>query len=475
MKQLSLLFAMMFSFSSYSQLANISPDDLEEGDFYGFVIDIHEDDLFISAYLSGAQQEDAGAIYHYRFDGTEWQLNQLLVPTGAEALENTRFGGWLAVSDDWMVTTMENLDMIGSVIFYKREGDSWVRHSKVSDNVIDSGFGWQVDIDGNVAVIGAIVDVNNNGVNTGSAYVYEYNPATDVWKKTTQFLPIELERDDFFGSAVYIQDDLIAVSARNDNENGFESGAVYVFEKDMNEWTRTAKLLPDDAERNDKIGYRVNGDGERLIISGYGNNNETGSAYIFTKENNNWVQEARLLSGDSSRGDWFGSSIVIEGNRAIVGARRHTGNAVQSGAIYVFEKENEDWIMEQKIIDPDGLMGDGFGAGLDFQGERLVVGSAFYNNFQGAAYSLALDKLDAIEELQFQVLSLYPNPVEDRLILDIDKSKIIEVEIYTLQGEHVGTFVYDSYLDVSQLSEGSYVVRSTDDNRSIGKFIKQSN
>ena len=233
----------------------------------------------------------------------------------------------------------------------------------------------------------------------------------------------------------------------------------------------TNKLLPDDSDEGDFIGYRVEGDGDRLIMSGYGADNNTGSTYIFRK-GTEWTQVAKLEADDIQEGAWFGSSIAIEGNRAIVGARTQDG---QNGAVYVFENENGVWIQGRKFETPNGAVEGRFGAGLDYENGRLVIGAPRNDDFKGAAFSFTFEDLVSIKETTDIPLSIYPNPTTNSINLNLENTQVSQLEIYNNSGIRVRTYEGSkSVLDVSQLSEGPYVVKGVMDNTSIeiGRFIK---
>ncbi len=472
MKQFALLIFCFFTFSIHAQLTNISPPDLEEGDLFGFVVDIDGDNLVFSTSGSDELAEDLGALYHYIHDGTDWQLNKKILPTTEEIPNSNGLGAWCSISGDWIAASIRGDDLIRYVVLYKRENNQWIRHSKISNNVEDGIFGWQIELDGNQAIIGSINDFNEDGIRTGAAYIYDYDPVTDEWQQTVKLAPDGLELGDLFGAAVYMQDDLVAVSARNDNDNGANSGAVYIFEKDQGEWSQTSKLIADDGTPDDRFGYRIDGDGNKLIISGYGKDNETGAAYIFTNDNG-WAQETRLNSSELSEGDWFGSSVVLDGDRAIIGARNHTGEAVRSGALFVFEKEGANWIEKRMFVNPNGQIDDFFGGGLDYENERLVVTSYGFNDRTGAAYALDVDDLLATNTHPDLSFSIFPNPCHSHLMLDAEDMNMEEIEIYSLEGILQKSFKYDGKaIDVGLLNAGCYFLQRKVDGSPLGKFIK---
>ena len=84
------------------------------------------------------------------------------------------------------------------------------------------------------------------------------------------------------------------------------------------------KLLASDGDNNDYFGYSVAISGNYAIVGAYLDNdkgNNSGSAYIFERDSSdNWTQKIKLLASDGLYNDYFGYSVAISGNYAIVGA-----------------------------------------------------------------------------------------------------------------------------------------------------------
>jgi hypothetical protein len=183
-----------------------------------------------------------------------------------------------------------------------------------NDASSDSRFGASVDIDGTTVVVGAWSD-DTEGDNAGSAWVFSIpeNPPA-VLMPTSQLVPSELSAGDYFGWAVGIQGDVIAVGAwgvdTDDEEN--HAGAVWVFERSDDEFTETAMLISGDEDAA----------GERL-----------GSSIE--------VLDGVILAGAPARSDW-------------------------SGAVYWFGKESDTWSLDQRIDSPEGDAWEEFGRSITF-------------------------------------------------------------------------------------------------------------
>ena len=146
------------------------------------------------------------------------------------------------------------------------------------------------------------------------------------------------------------------------------------------------------------------------------------------------------------------------------------------GAVFVFENQNGDWQLEQKIEAPAGLDQARFGAGMVFSKGRMVVSAPFADDIQGRIFALDFNEsVSVYEDESNNILSLYPNPTNDHLVLELDGQKVREVEILDVLGSKVTSYNYTGKpIDVSELNSGNYVVKITLDDASIvqGRFSK---
>ena len=119
-------------------------------------------------------------------------------------------------------------------------------------------------------------------------------------------------------------------------------------------WTEMQKLLASDSKAGDWFGRSVSLDGDTALIGADGDNengNWSGSAYVFTRNGTTWSQEAKLLSSDGAAFDAFGFSVSLSGDFALIGA---FGDHSAKGSVYVFIRANTTWSQKAKIFDSDG-------------------------------------------------------------------------------------------------------------------------
>ena len=161
----------------------------------------------------------------------------------------------------------------------------------------------------------------------------------------------------YFGGSVAISEDTVMVGASGNTDNGINSGAVYIFTRSGSIWTQEAKLLANDGTAGDNFGSSV-AISENTMIIGADNDNDygeyAGSAYIFTRSGSIWTQEAKLAANDGEARDFFGTSVDINGNTAIIGAYQDDDNGKYSGSAYVFTRSGTSWNQQSKLLASDG-------------------------------------------------------------------------------------------------------------------------
>ncbi|MCP4407608.1 MAG: PKD domain-containing protein, partial [Gammaproteobacteria bacterium] len=148
------------------------------------------------------------------------------------------------------------------------------------------------------------------------------------------------------------------------------------------------KLLAGDGGSSDYFGYSVAVEGDWAIVGVYGDDDTgsySGSAYIFVRDEGGWNQEAKLTASDGAAYDYFGYRVAIDGNRAIVGTPYDDDTGSSSGSVYIFEYDDEGWDDEQtKLTADDGTAYDYFGYSLAIDGSRIIVGTP-YDDDEGSS------------------------------------------------------------------------------------------
>jgi MYXO-CTERM domain-containing protein len=174
-----------------------------------------------------------------------------------------------------------------------------------------------------------------------------------------------------------------------------DGGAAYPIEIDPLVATLQTKLTASNGAANDWFGASVSVDGDTAVVGAYqddgGSGFDQGSAYVFVRSGGVWTQQAQLTASDGAANDWFGAAVSVSGDTAVVGAYQDDiGANVNQGSAYVFVRSGGVWTQQAKLSASDGVGGDNFGAAVSVSGDTIVVGAHYHaigaNVDQGEAY-----------------------------------------------------------------------------------------
>jgi len=292
------------------------------------------------------------------------------------------FGNSVSIDGDKAVIGTSN----SSAFVFILTKDKWIQQSEplYGDTTAANLFGESVSISGDTVIIGDPLD-KDFGLGSGAAYIFTL--VNGVWTRQAKLLATDGAKRDNFGSSVAIYGDTAVVGAIRDDDNGPSSGSVYVFTRVDDQWTQQAKILPNDGDENNRFGGSVSINSDTIIIGAYADG--PGSAYVFTRVGTNWIQQSKLLPTNGTGGGRFGYSVSISSDMAIVGAYLADDNGSNSGAAYLFNRENNVWIQHATLLPNDGESFDQFGRSVSIDGNNAIIGSRLSDDFNtnsGSAY-----------------------------------------------------------------------------------------
>ena len=327
--------------------AKLLPSDGAAEDIFGISVAVSGDGALIGA---------DGAAYLFRFDGTTWSEEAKLLPSDGPV---PSFGGSVGVSGQTAV-----IGASGAAYVFRFDGTTWSEEAKLlpSDGPVPS-FGGFVAVSGQTAVIGA----------SEAAYVFRFDGTT--WSEEAKLLPSD-GASLGFGSRVAVSGGTALIGADRDDDQGFQAGSAYVFRFDGTTWVEEAKLLASDALAGARFGAGVALDGDTALIGAPFDG--VGSVYVFRFDGTSWTEETKLHASDGAGQDFFGRLAVgIFGDTAVIGAPGHDDSGTDSGAAYVFRFDGTTWIEEAKLLASDGVAFDFFGETVGLSGDTAVIGAAF--------------------------------------------------------------------------------------------------
>jgi choice-of-anchor B domain-containing protein len=172
-----------------------------------------------------------------------------------------------------------------------------------------------------------------------------------------------------FARAVSVADGSVFIG---EPSNDHQPGVVYIFEKSGDNWTQQHQLMATNGTIGDGFGSSVAANGNWLLVGAPEVNDGSGAAYLFQKSGSgNWSQVSEFMAPNDTVESALGSSVMLSGNYAFVGAPDHADGL---GAVLVYSRSNSEWSEMAAIVNPD-TAGSNFGSSLAMDGMNLVVGA----------------------------------------------------------------------------------------------------
>jgi hypothetical protein len=378
-----------------TEIKKVLASDGAASDQFGLTVNISNDGLTAIA-TSFGDDSYTGSAYVFVKSGNTWIQQAKLVSN--DRASGDQFGWSCSLSADGniaMIGAHAKSSSRGAVYVFTRTGTSWTQTAKLtaSDAVSNDQFGYSVYLsaDASSAIIGA------RGFSSNRGAVYVFTRSGTTWTQQTKITASDGASNDYFGQSMFLLSDgnTAFIGARGDDSG---RGSVYVFTRSGNSWAQQTKLVSSDRAVEDYFGsvISVSKDGSILLIGAYYDDDRgsnSGSVYYFTRSGNTWIQQSKLNASDGAAVDVFGCSISMsdDGTVALIGAQGDDDRGTDSGSIYVFTRDENVWSQQTKLIASDGAASDQFGLMVFISGDGSTAITGAFNNDDrgsnsGAAY-----------------------------------------------------------------------------------------
>jgi hypothetical protein len=376
----------------YVEQTKLLASDGAANDFFGYSVALSEDTAVIGALRvdDNVRGDDVGAAYVFTRSKDVWVQQAKL--TAADGETGDTFGGKVALSGDTAVIgVIRDDDEVkgkdsGSAYVFTRTGTNWSQQAKLTTKDASQGdsFGWSIGVSEDIAVIGAPHD-DDNGEDSGSVYIFTRTGST--WSQQAKLTAEDGTEGDVFGISIAISHDTILVGADLNEEKGVNAGAAYVFTRSGSTWTQQAKLTADDGAEGDIFGVRVALEENTALISARRDDDDimgvdAGSAYVFTRVGTTWTQQVKLTAPDGAADDRFGRSVALTGDTALIGAMFQDNQGKNSGSAYLYKRTGSTWSLHTQLTAADGGEGEVFGWNVALFGHTALI-SANRDNDKG--------------------------------------------------------------------------------------------
>ncbi len=325
--------------------------------------------------------------------------------------DTTVTGGLVDAIGTVNASNLDSNDLFGQHVALSGDGRTLAVGAPLEDSS-------ETEIDGNEAI-----DVRPN-FNAGAVYIYAVNETGDWVQQAYIKAPNAGEGDQFGIVALSHDGDVLAVGAPfedsdaagvyedGSNDRAENSGAVYIFEREREQWSLDAYIKASNTDPGDQFGYvSLNTEGDVLAVgapfedsgavgvdddSQHGRGPPSGAVYVYSKTTDGWSFESHIKAPNPGDGDEFGLvKLDGAGDTMAVAAPREDGSATgvnqpwdddapDSGAVYIYSRENgTDWNHDAYIKASNTGLLDFFGGSpgtscsiaLSLNGDTLAVGA----------------------------------------------------------------------------------------------------
>ncbi|WP_081722159.1 FG-GAP repeat protein [Geminisphaera colitermitum] len=395
---LAALIAAALAASPHKTIAStLTASDGAMGDDFGFSVSSSADNALVGAHCDGDMGSQSGSVYYFKgLNAKSGTVNQDVKLLASDGATMDWFGSSVSLSaDNALVGAHCDGDMgsqSGSAYYFKGlNAKSGTVNQDVkllaSDGATMDWFGFSVSLSADNALIGAHWD-DDKGTDSGSAYYFKgLNAKSGTVNQDVKLLASDGATMDWFGSSVSLSADNALVGAVLDDDKGFDSGSAYYF-KGLNAKSGTVnedvKLLASDGAKEDYFGHSVSLSADNALVGAVfdgDKGSQSGSVYYFkglNAKSGTVNQDVKLLASDGATMDCFGYSLSLSADNALVGSSHNSGKGSNSGSAYYFKGLNakSGTVNEDvKLLASDGAANDNFSVSVSMDGNRFVIGA----------------------------------------------------------------------------------------------------
>lgn len=294
-----------------------------------------------------------GATWVYVMEDNEYKLEQLI----SEALPGVRQGFSIALShngDILAIGAIAEDTNVGAVRVYTRTAGVWTQQGpKIQDGTAVNdlqGISVSFDANGTTLAVGATGSDLGGPNSVGSVRIYI--EIAGVWTQQGPVLqdPAQGQRQ----GVCALSDDgnVLIVGASGFPTTGPNpgTGRIYIYTRTGVVWNPVPFIIaPGLVASRTGESVAISGDGNTVAFSATNTGGRQGRVLVYVRDGINWVPYGDPLIGNDGVGvSRQGSDVVVseDGTILLVGGDQDFG---QTGSVWVYVRDNFDWIQKQKL------------------------------------------------------------------------------------------------------------------------------
>lgn len=374
----------------HAEMTKLTPPTDSDGVCFGISVAI--DDVLAAVGSPGANVVGSGpGKVHLFIDEGVWKADEVL--SGNPGSDRDRFGEAVDLEGKWLAVGAPRDDErgtdAGAVYLYRRNGKGWQLRQKIFAPSTGPGdsFGFALDLDGQRLAVGAYQ--NDLGTtNAGAAYVFLRSGGT--WSIESTLLHPDPDLNDHLGRSVDLSGDLLIAGTPEDDDMGSQAGAALVWRREGTVWGLVAELRASDGAAGDSFGHSVCvGPEGRLLVSAPNDDDfgySSGGVYLYEPSGTGWNAALKHPFGEPAPGDYLGLDMSYDGQYGMVGLMFNDTLDIDAGAAMGLEAGEfpSDWAVAGCFCDTGPCGNDDGSAGCSNSTGQGAVLQANGSNSVGA-------------------------------------------------------------------------------------------
>lgn len=338
---------------------------------------------------SPIENSNVGAAYIYELENNIWIEKTRLTGTHPTSNANGKFGTTVTISADGNIVAIGAPGInsnVGAIYVFRKINYTWIQEKLLVpfNNTGAAQMGSSLSMAANGAIIatGGFADQSNNG----AVWLYQFKD-NDWGIVQTKLQPTSAVGSSQFGSSVQLSADSSTLVVGGLADNSFR-GAFWIFKREASGIYNllSSKMVPSQMVGSAQVGTAISVDskGQTIAVSGTRDDNSKGAVWMYSLQaNGSYLQTNKIINVQTAANPQFGNSISLnaQGNLLIVGNNQMS---TQTGGAWQYAKNTNDWSnIIPTLFQGSGSSGNsqqGTAVAINATGSMCLTSGSFDNN-----------------------------------------------------------------------------------------------
>ena len=336
--------------------------------------------------------------------------------------------------------------------------------------------------DGMRLSVGSEYAADGGNPNEAKGLVRVFEWSNDNWTELGNGIEGETAQDKSYRAVLSGDGSTLAISSPFNDAGGNNSGHVRVYREQSGVWQQAGSDI-DGSSDNENSGFSIslNESGDVLAVgvpSNSDNGYNAGAVRIYEWKSNSWQMMGNVLKGKDVS-DLFGNAVSLSGSGELLAVGANYAGYAGEVSIHRFDGSN--WVQMGDTISGENESDIcGSAVALAAHGARVIIGSP--HNANAGDYSGHVRAFDynygvGIEVPRLPDFRVYPNPSRGTVYLELPSSGVTHVRVLNYLGVELLSVKNAegqewSTLELDELAVGNYIVEFNHASGTVRKTLQ---